>query len=337
MAAGINTRLSLEEGNTEDYEEVNTYYYHSDHLGSGIVVTDFEGEVYERYEYTPYGEIWIEKGNDISNKIPYRFNAKELDSETGLYYYGARYLNPKTSRWISSDPAGFDLINPNRRGFNIIEGNNWYSYAGNNPVVYRDPTGNEIVKTLGLDLMTNYADSVKLGNSTTEQVNQEGCYVAGLGNTSGTRSARNYRGSSFNAPNFKATEKLNNNSKLFNRNSGDMAGREKTMNQIFGKGKWDYWTKKVQGVKGLLAKLKGYADSDKKYMVVGIFDLSGATDGVDNHMVGINGMPDENGGFAPENITPTSAGDQYRLKKEDKMKEYNINNLKEFRIIEVDQ
>ena len=34
-----------------------------------------------------------------------KFTVKELDSETGLYYYGARYLDPKTSRWLSGDPA----------------------------------------------------------------------------------------------------------------------------------------------------------------------------------------------------------------------------------------
>ena len=37
--------------------------------------------------------------------LPYRFTAKELDEETGLYYYGARYLDPKYSRWLSTDPA----------------------------------------------------------------------------------------------------------------------------------------------------------------------------------------------------------------------------------------
>ena len=37
--------------------------------------------------------------------LPYKFTAKELDEETGLYYYGARYLDPKYSMWISTDPA----------------------------------------------------------------------------------------------------------------------------------------------------------------------------------------------------------------------------------------
>ncbi|MEA1910862.1 MAG: RHS repeat-associated core domain-containing protein [Spirochaetota bacterium] len=43
---------------------------------------------------------------------PCKITGKQEDSETGLYYYGARYLNPRISRWISFDPAGFELINP---------------------------------------------------------------------------------------------------------------------------------------------------------------------------------------------------------------------------------
>jgi hypothetical protein len=42
--------------------------------------------------------------------IPYRFTGKERDEETGLYYYGARYLDGKASRWLSTDPAVGDYI-----------------------------------------------------------------------------------------------------------------------------------------------------------------------------------------------------------------------------------
>ncbi len=41
----------------------------------------------------------------VNYKLPYKFTGKELDEETGLYYYGARYLDQKTSRWLSTDPA----------------------------------------------------------------------------------------------------------------------------------------------------------------------------------------------------------------------------------------
>ena len=81
---------------------------------------------------------------------------KELDSETGLYYYGARYLDPKTGRWLSGDPAVGDYIPsapvndearkrngslPGMGGvFNVVN-LHVYHYAGNNPVKYVDPDG----------------------------------------------------------------------------------------------------------------------------------------------------------------------------------------------------
>ena len=101
-------------------------------------------------EYTPYGEMWVEdQTTEDLDKIPYRFTSKEWDEETKLYYMSARYQDPMTSRWISADPAGPSLINPMgdngelRNGFNIIESVNWYTYTGNNPIRYTDPTGYE--------------------------------------------------------------------------------------------------------------------------------------------------------------------------------------------------
>ena len=85
----------------------NCYYYHSDHLGSAQLITDFQGNEYQRLEYTPYGELWIEKTSPVKETkfLPYKFTGKERDEETGLYYYGARYLDAKYSRWLSADPA----------------------------------------------------------------------------------------------------------------------------------------------------------------------------------------------------------------------------------------
>jgi hypothetical protein len=61
-------------------EKLYTYYYHADHLGSTSVVTDHNGEVYERLEYTPYGETWLdETSGDTYFDTPYRFSAKEKD------------------------------------------------------------------------------------------------------------------------------------------------------------------------------------------------------------------------------------------------------------------
>ncbi|ORC28822.1 hypothetical protein B4O97_18965 [Marispirochaeta aestuarii] len=147
----IVTRLSNPSTGGTPYEDVNTYYYHPDHLGSAHCITDPQGNPYERIEYTPYGEMWIEIQEDEAtasyNYIPFRFTGKEMDRETGLYYYGARYLDPKTSRWMSGDPAGYQLMNPMdgegkpRQGYSMVEATNWYSYVSNNPVKYVDPTG----------------------------------------------------------------------------------------------------------------------------------------------------------------------------------------------------
>ena len=97
---------------------------------------------FEHTEYTPYGEMWVEdQQQEDLDKIPYRFTSKEWDEETELYYMSARYQDPMTSRWISADPKGHELLNPDRDGFSVIEGTNWYTYCSNNPVKYNDPTG----------------------------------------------------------------------------------------------------------------------------------------------------------------------------------------------------
>ncbi|WP_253721955.1 RHS repeat domain-containing protein [Treponema sp. OMZ 787] len=139
-----------------DEQKAKRYYYQSDHLGSAQFVTDWRGKQYEHIEYTPYGELWIEETAPGIDKLPFRFTGKELDEETGLYYYGARYLDPKYSRWLSGDPALNDYIpkapidneakkhNENLPGmggvFNVVN-LHVYHYAGNNPVKYIDPDG----------------------------------------------------------------------------------------------------------------------------------------------------------------------------------------------------
>jgi len=83
------------------YEKMQ-FYYHPDHLGSSSYITNLDGEVVQHIEYVPFGEVFIEERNNIWN-TPYLFNAKEFDEETGLYYYGARYYDPRVSLWISTD------------------------------------------------------------------------------------------------------------------------------------------------------------------------------------------------------------------------------------------
>ena len=150
------TAMTHTDNNGDNAEQrEKRYYYHSDHLGSAQFVTDWRGKQYEHIEYTPYGELWIEEVAVGLDKLPFRFTGKEMDEETGLYYYGARYLDPKYSRWLSGDPALGDYIPkapiddeakkhnenlPNGGVYNVVN-LHVFNYGNNNPVKYNDPTG----------------------------------------------------------------------------------------------------------------------------------------------------------------------------------------------------
>ena len=114
----------------DDYEKMQ-FYYHPDHLGSSSYITNLDGEVAQHIEYVPFGEVFIEERNNTWN-TPYLFNAKEFDKETGLYYYGARYMDPKISMWLGVDPMAEKY--PNLTG---------YCYTMDNPIILIDPTGME--------------------------------------------------------------------------------------------------------------------------------------------------------------------------------------------------
>ena len=86
---------------TAHHEDI--FYYHSDHLGSTSYVTDAKANVAQFDAYLPYGELLVDE-HSSTEEMPYKFSGKELDQETGLYYYGARYMNPKTSLWYGVDP-----------------------------------------------------------------------------------------------------------------------------------------------------------------------------------------------------------------------------------------
>jgi RHS repeat-associated protein len=96
-------------------------------LGSSNYITNFVGEVSQHSEYFAFGETFIEEHKDSHNS-PYKFNGKELDEESGLYYYGARYYDPRISIWASIDPLVEQTMDA-------------YGYCNLNPVNLIDPTG----------------------------------------------------------------------------------------------------------------------------------------------------------------------------------------------------
>jgi len=125
------------------------YYYHTDHLGSTTYLTDRDGKLKEHIEYTPWGEGWIEQEQGFpTDYLPYKFTGKELDA-TGLYYYGARYYDPRISMWLSADPAlGRYLDSAGEASQNNYENSVFnsknlalYSYGVQNPIKYTDPDG----------------------------------------------------------------------------------------------------------------------------------------------------------------------------------------------------
>ena len=120
----------------DSYEKMQ-FYYHPDHLGSSSYITNLEGEVVQHIEYVPFGEVFVEERNNIWN-TPYLFNAKEFDEETGLYYYGARYYEPRLCLWIS-----VDIEQENHPNIST------YTYCLNNPIIFIDPDGKGIWTKIG--------------------------------------------------------------------------------------------------------------------------------------------------------------------------------------------
>lgn len=124
------------------------WYFHKDHLGSSTLITNGDGFITQQIDYLPHGEVFLERQRNANDYLsPYRFNGKELDEETGLYYYGARYMNPRLSIWYATDPL-------QEKYPNITS----YAYCAGNPVNSLDTDGNRIL------FVNGYWNSTKLGD-----------------------------------------------------------------------------------------------------------------------------------------------------------------------------
>ena len=112
-----------------DITTEETFFFHSDHLGSISYITDDKGNITQYDAYLPYGELLVDE-HSSSEEMPYKFNGKEFDDETGLYYYGARYMDPVASIWYGVDPLKvmFVKISP-------------YTVCHNNPIGFKDLNG----------------------------------------------------------------------------------------------------------------------------------------------------------------------------------------------------
>ncbi|SSC07285.1 RHS repeat domain-containing protein [bacterium endosymbiont of Bathymodiolus sp. 5 South] len=112
-------------------DNTQTRYQLTSHLQSNTLELDDKTQTLSYEHYYPYGGTAIIAGKDKTQvqQKRYRYTGKERDDSSGLSYYGARYLAPWLTRWISPDAAG------------AIDGLNLYVYVGNNPLKYIDPIG----------------------------------------------------------------------------------------------------------------------------------------------------------------------------------------------------
>ena len=102
--------------------------YHYDYLGNTVAMTDDSGNVTDRAEFDPYGNLTYRAG---TNDTPFLFNGRYgvMTDANGLLQMRARYYNPYLCRFVSEDPMGFS------------GGMNFYAYANGNPVSLLDPFG----------------------------------------------------------------------------------------------------------------------------------------------------------------------------------------------------
>ncbi|MFV0929266.1 RHS repeat-associated core domain-containing protein [Pseudomonas palmensis] len=107
-------------------------WYHCDHLGTPMEITDHNGNVAWTGQYKVWGEVREERSSwaaqhGVGN--PIRFQGQYHDPETGLHYNRFRYYEPRMARYVSRDPIG------------MLGGLNVYSYVSNTPVMRADPLG----------------------------------------------------------------------------------------------------------------------------------------------------------------------------------------------------
>jgi RHS repeat-associated protein len=132
-----------------------TCYISFDHLGSTRMVTDSLGQALARRDYLPFGEEITGVGGRTSqwgatDTITQKFTAKERDQETGLDYFGARYMSAMQGRFMSPDAFYKDSHVDDPQSWNE------YAYARNNPLRYLDPNGESATVTMNCTAGQNH-------------------------------------------------------------------------------------------------------------------------------------------------------------------------------------
>ena len=109
------------------YRGLVASYYESDGLSSITSLTNGASQLAASYVYDSFGKLTATTGS-ITN--PFQYTSREVDSETGLYYYRARYYDSSVGRFLGEDPVSF-------KGADL----NLYRFARNDPGNFTDPLG----------------------------------------------------------------------------------------------------------------------------------------------------------------------------------------------------
>lgn len=148
----------------------SVYFFHADAVGSIRSLTDATGRPVRSWTYDSFGRL---SGFDPAAQpaAPYAFAGREYDSESGVYYLRARYYDPATGRFLSTDPMGVTarLLAGGGNLFRDAQQLNPYSYAVNNPLAFRDSTGLKpgvAQMNVNSDLSFNY--SLPAGSATSQ-------------------------------------------------------------------------------------------------------------------------------------------------------------------------
>jgi RHS repeat-associated protein len=107
-------------------EDARLYYFHTDHIGTPLDVTDEDGQMVWQASYKAWGEVEAYHTQAIEQNL--RFQGQYFDAETGLHYNTFRYYDPGVGRFVTQDPIG------------LLGGNNLYQYAPN-ALGWIDPLG----------------------------------------------------------------------------------------------------------------------------------------------------------------------------------------------------
>ena len=137
------------DGNLDNLNDTTKYFYHTDHLGSTVAVTDIAGNTVWDGEYTPFGK---QVGQTGDLKRAAKFTGKDLDEDIGLYYFNARWYDSETGRFVEEDSIPIDPNNPITL--------NRYTYCSNNPINRIDPSGHMDYATQSDDLLRGIVDGV---------------------------------------------------------------------------------------------------------------------------------------------------------------------------------